>query len=727
MNAMLSFFIQRNEKKIEVFFDDPGCLGFVEIPNAVLYGRAQYVNIKPGAKKEEVSLFDATRNIEEATERQRIKELFGYFWSTGNVGNTDDKGDEAFSTYKLPLKARRFSDGLQKAIKVNIDDFESFQHELTKWYKSGFPRCFKEYKVEKKRDSGLDQLRETNSAYITIPSPIFYDPIGPMAYDVCDYHTKPQTRLQRLFFNDGCGLREVLIPTAALITGPDHGHFVMTTLPNQEMLPLWNVEHIKSKKTDTVVICGCIQDAEALQRANEDMENIVFTGILGDKLERVDFSPLSGKNVAFLVSNHNGSSLEDAYKETETVFSFLREHVEAKDYAFVQRQVNYPDSTSTIATPRALASAYYHHSPEVVPDFQLLPMDEYEFNAMLAKIEQRAVPFWIKPSDAQQEKESRVDDFLVRGILYKGVTTLFAGKSGTKKTHFSLLLGRYVVAGDKPFFKDRFWTRAKPEGYPKKVVYWCFDDISERELRKMNLIYKKNLPQKFADNFFIESAPESVMNPSIKKNQKEMMKYAFKGQLGLPVELLIIDTLSDLKGQGHSVDSLKLLADFKKLVMPDLAILVLHHVTDVGNILGGSGIKRGPRIALCLERGEDKAEVFKLTYVDSTNASLAPEEKEPFFFKFDELGVKEHNPTHSRLKMRQILAQYYKDDDYNHYTKEEIGVLLGYSGRTIQKKEGSSKTTNPGDTNVPPPEQASNDVAGHAQELANNEERSTSE
>ena len=190
----------------------------------------------------------------------------------------------------------------------------------------------------------------------------------------------------------------------------------MTTIPNQELLPLWNAERIEAKKTDTVVICGNIQDAEALQRINEDMENVAFTGILGDKLERVDFSLLSGKNVAFLVSNHNGGSLEDAYKETETVFSFLREHIDAKDYAFVQRQVNYPDSTSTIATPRALASAYYHHGPEVVPKSQLLPMDEYEFNAMLAKIEQRAVPFWIKPADAQQEKESRVDDFLVRGI-----------------------------------------------------------------------------------------------------------------------------------------------------------------------------------------------------------------------------------------------------------------------------------------------------------------------
>ena len=440
----LFFFVQRNEKRLWVSLDNPECLGFTEITETP-YERYKFVNVKPNAKIEEVSLFDATRNIEESTEQQRIEELFSYFWNMGNIGNIDDKGDTPFSSYKIPLNAQRFSDNLQKAAKANADDFESFQIQLAKWYKSGFPRYLKEFKNMKGRNDGLLNSCETNSISNTIPSPVFYEPIGSMAYDVCDYHTKPQTRLQRLFFNDGCGLREALIPTT-LITGHERGHFAMTTVPNQEMLPLWNHERIMSKATDTVVICGCIQDAEALQRANADFENVAFAGIMGDELERVNFAPLSGKNVAFLISNHNGGSLEDAYEETEKVFIYIRDRIEAKEYAFYQRKVNYPDSTSTIATPEALASAYYHHSPEVEPDSMLLPMDEYEFNTMLAKIRQRAEPFWIKPASTSDMLESRVDDFLVRGILYKGMTTLFAGRSGPKKTHFALILGRYVVA-----------------------------------------------------------------------------------------------------------------------------------------------------------------------------------------------------------------------------------------------------------------------------------------
>jgi len=681
-DTKLFFTVREGKRDYGISLDDPRCLVFTDITNE--FQKYHLISIKPGASFEEISLFDATRTVEDCSEQQRIEELLNYFNWLGNIGSVDDSGSGTYSLIKTQFRPQRFSDFLQKAEKSDIDGFKSFQHQLTQWCRSGFPHICKIIHAEN-NEFGRDNVIWKSPK---VPSPIFYEPIGMMAYDICTYHSEPQTRLQRLFFNSGCGLREALIPTSHL-SGKEASRIVMAPMSKQEVFPLWNHERIMSKATDTVVICGCIQDAEALQRANANFENVAFAGIMGDQLEQVNFAPLSGKKVAFLISNHNGGSLEDAYKETEKVFTYIREHVEVKEYAFYQRLVNYPDSTSTIATPEALASAYYHHCPEVDPHSMLLPMDEYEFNAMLAKIRQRAEPFWIKPARMPSPEENRVDDFLVRGILYKGMTTLFAGRSGAKKTHFALTLGRYVVAGDKPFLRDRFWTRAQPSGYPKKVVYWCFDDISERELKKMNYIYKKNLPPQFADNFFIESAPEAVLNPDIQNIQKEMVKYAFKGQLGLPVELLIIDTLSDLKGQQHTVDSLKLLSDFKKLMMPDLAILVLHHITDVGNIRGGSGVKRGPRIAMTLKKDKDLPDVFNLTYADSTNISLAPEEKQMFSFVFDDLEVKEVNQNISRNKWRQKLADYYRTKDYMKYTNEEVGVLLGCSARTIQGKTDS--------------------------------------
>ena len=152
---------------------------------------------------------------------------------------------------------------------------------------------------------------------------------------------------------------------------------------------------IMKEATDTVVICGCIQDAEALQRANgAKNENVIFTGFVGDKLDRVDFSPLNEKNVVFLISNHNGMSMADAYFEAEKVYQYLTKPKRGKkkliipEFAFVQRQVEYPDS-STIGTPKDLASVYYHNRPKINPQatFPKIPlMDESDFTTMLAKI-----------------------------------------------------------------------------------------------------------------------------------------------------------------------------------------------------------------------------------------------------------------------------------------------------------------------------------------------------
>ena len=87
-----------------------------------------------------------------------------------------------------------------------------------------------------------------------------------------------------------------------------------------------------------------------------------------------------------------------------------------------------------------------------------------------------------------------------------------------------------------------------------------------------------------------------------------------------------------------------------------------------------------------------------MAYEDSTNISLAPEEKNRFSFIFDGLEVKEHAPAHSRKEWARILADYYKNSDYMEYTNDEVGILLGYSGRSVQKKKtrkGNKKAVGP--------------------------------
>lgn len=569
--------------------------------------------------------------------------------------------------------------------------FEEFQSKLGRWSKACFPRYFsRKYVTKMPRYYGINPdfkgKYKQEQVSIELPSAVIYNPLGPMAYDVREYRALPQIRFQRLFDNpDGNGLRECLIPSV-LIQENGYRYNLMTGLPNMEKMPLWNINRIMSPDTETVVLCGCIQDAEALQRANEDVKNVAFTSYIGDYLEQIDFSPLAEKKVVFLISNYNDISLATAYEEVAIIHEYLSEKIKPNlditEFAFVQRQVQYPDTTS-IATPKDLASVYYHNRPKVDPESLIPPMNESEFHTMLARIRNPHEPFWKLSTSVPQTPESRVDNFIVRGFLYKGETTLLAGKSGSKKTHFALVLGRYVVAGDKPFLSDRFWTRAKPEGFPKKVVYWCFDDVSKKEIEQQNALYKKGLSKEFADNFFIESAPATLIgNFETKALKKALEGYNYQGFSGLPVSLLIIDHLTALKGEDHRAEALSILSKFKREAMPDLAILVLHHCGQRG-ILSKTGVTMGPRINVTMKKN---GTVFELAYDDSTNISLADVEKEPFSFVYDGLGVKVHAPKHNSEEMFRLVANYYKNEDYMQYDNDEIGILLGYNGETVGKK-----------------------------------------
>ena len=688
----LYYTVKYKGKNYSLSFLNPRCFEFEErtADTAFLYNTSVYREIKDSDTLEDVSMFDATQTFKKHSEQKRIEELLDLFHREGAPYDLFKIGS-SFKPQKIlaPLPT----------LAVDIREFERFQRELSRWSKACFPRHFIRHDLKTKPQYYTQspiffpEYDDPVERSIELPSPVFYKPLGSMAYDIREYRSLPQIRFQRLFLNpDGCGLREALVPTVCIQEKNGDQYYLMTGLPNMNRMPLWNVKRIMSPDTETVVLCGCIQDAEALQRANEDVNNVAFTSYIGDYLEQIDFSPLAEKRVVFLISNYNDISLAAAYEEVAIIHEYLSEiimpNLKIAEFAFVQRQVQYPDN-SAIATPKDLASAYYYHHPKVDPESLIPPMNESEFRTMLSESRNSHEPFWKPSASVPQTPKSRVDNFIVRGFLYKGETTLLAGKSGSKKTHFALVLGRYVVAGDIPFLSDRFWTRSQPKGFPKKVVYWCFDDVSEGEINQQGALYKKDLSKEFADNLFIELAPATLIgNFETKALKKALEGYNYKGFPGLPVSLLIIDHLTALKGEDNRAEALSILSKFKREAMPNLAILVLHHCGQRG-ILSKTGVTMGPRINVTMKKNGN---VFELAYDDSTNISIADVEKEPFSFVYDGLGVKVHEPKYNSEEMFKLIANYYKNEDYMQYNDNEIGILMGFCGKTAgDKRKGKKK------------------------------------
>lgn len=685
------------------------------------------ISIKPGAKLEEISIYDSMRTFNDYADSTRIDELSRITCPT-SVWHT-------YAPFRLDstFLPQQFPDTLPTTPNADEDDFISFQNELKKWYKAAFPRFYKRFVLKEKKEesstfgdqpnpgSELKEIKDDSDHIpVNLPSPIFYDKIGPMAYVISDdNNTLSETRFYRLFLNNGCGLREALIP-ACFIQGKGWERAIMTGLPNRDHLPLWNLQRIMSPDTKTVVLCSCIQDAEALHRDNEDIDDVAFTSFVdvGENLELIDFSPLVGKNVVFLISNHNGKSLADEYERIGKVFEFIKEsNIKINDCVFVQREVQYPDSTLTIATPGELASIYYHTPPTITPSSLIPPMDETEFFSMIAKIrkERETPPFWA-PIEQEPVKDNPAHDILIRSLLYRNSITVLAGPPSAGKSRFCRSLIRYLVKGNsKKYMKERFWARCCA-GTTMKILYWNFDCIPN--LKSWREICLRGLNEKQKRDIFIEDAPfdEEFFNsfsgrPDVRAYRKKLAKYTFKGTPGHPLDLLIVDTLVSVWNKTNIEGSLRFLNLLMKS-MPGMAVLAIHHTSELGKPLGGGDPRRLPRIVMTMERinrtvtftpskktketsskDTDKkhpkkktvTSLYKFMY-DKISTSHADVEALPFYcVREDEDMYSVYKPSCTRDEMFSSIVYHYRNNDDEHPINEVIGAMLGYSYREVQK------------------------------------------
>lgn len=485
------------------------------------------------------------------------------------------------------------------------------------------------------------------------------------------------------------------------------GSFTATVgLPDKQIL--FNLHLIA--QAETVVICSSLEVALANQQSNPG-EAVVFTAFVCDGLrfDQVDFTPLTGKSVRLLVSNHSGLTLAEYYLRTVSLYEYLRDEVKIDHIGFIQMAVYYPD-ISGVYDVDALMAVHRLQRPAIV-EGSVIELDEGDFSEILprvaAEIERKRnqsqdLPFWESTDLICQvgtvkaiTQEKLVDKMIMRPFVVRGQITMIESAPGIGKTCLTTALCAQIVGSNAPFLTERCWTRCTPPDNSKsgyKVVYLTFDSDGAASISEHRADFAGDLGERDSD--FIQYDMSGDMNNytdeiNYNKFVEFLKSFYAQGTEGRPVDVLVIDTLlSFAHGTVNNAHLMlrKLCEDF-----PDMAIILIHHLNKANETYGGVKGTMFPRTILSVFRTEEQESKGKRAtledaftiQVEKSSMNKIPEDGESFAVKLDS---KNHfvvvESVRTLEEMRKTLVEQY-EKKYS-LTQEEIGRLFGVTSRSIR-------------------------------------------
>ena len=473
-------------------------------------------------------------------------------------------------------------------------------------------------------------------------------------------------------------------------------------------LPLYNSFGIKRiEESEKIVVCGSLEDADILQRKNDNIKKYAFVAFVCDPgcYYQVDFTPFAGKSIEFLISNHSTKTIEQERTNFVGLYHFLKnKKYKIKDFSFRERTVVYPQKQ--LVTPSDYYDLYSNYRPRIISNNIY---SEAEFLSLHEKGTQnnesdRKVNF-TKLSRIGRPKHLNLtaEKTLLRPFIRRGCTTVLTGDPGIGKSRFAIAMAAQVAGSKTEFLKDRLWTRClssegEKTGY--KVVYWVFDDVDQDDISLQRSFFARGLSSDQDRNLFIEPA-RSIRKRDCENLKEELKKYSSIGTPNHPVDFLIIDTLL-----SFARSPVKIFSAFEELVrlkdeLPGLAILVLHHNSKEGNPYGGILATNMPRVIIEMKRDNtsvlDDLEVPITLNVIKHSNEHAGIDILPFDIKLDDDHFVVTNNSELPLEMVQKLVIHeYKHNRLESYSSTDIGRLLGVGRKpieTIWKKDGTKEET----------------------------------
>lgn len=403
-------------------------------------------------------------------------------------------------------------------------------------------------------------------------------------------------------------------------------------IPGVGLSPLYNLDLLSKEECQTVILTDSIEIADLNQE--KAPKGVVFTSSLCDsgRYEEVDWSPLKGKNLYWLIVNHSCCTMVDAYRKATSIRGYLLEK-EKLELKFIQMPVKYPDKWSLCRHLMDVVEYRRNNHPEIDAE-NITVLSGVEFNSYLEKaenfIKNPPKDWWETAKEVPQEEEeeelSTVEqEFLMHPILPRGEAVMLYAEKNRGKSFISYVicacLTAYREKGTESFLPERFWVVNRNTKYNQhKVLYLDFENggkiIKDRLDAIGDLYWSEEHKEKSRSNFILKDMLKEVKSYDYSQISNHQLifdmldKAKSQGNPGQPVDLLVIDTYSKFVGKENIGTTPPFSELLKRLRQINLSVLVVDHAKDDKSVTGFSEKLEDMNTVILLYRKCDHACTF---------------------------------------------------------------------------------------------------------------------
>ena len=457
-------------------------------------------------------------------------------------------------------------------------------------------------------------------------------------YSFADRYGETVMRVAKLI--DSNEKEKTFIPFTSWMFGNSTRREILN-IPYSGKQPLYQLDLLLKPEVENVILTVSLEFA-ALNKNIDDAVISSFFCMPGE-FDTVDWKPLRGKNVYYLVMNHSALKLEGAYCRANALYEFLAENEPDISLHFIQCPIHYSEATERVAE---------EYVKELTRD------DFFEnYEKSLEELNRRSLEWWKTEEEKQeaqvQQSQSSLPEYVLHPILRRGEATMIYAPKGIGKSYFALSIAGCVAStkakGPRALIPEKWWVANHS---PNKVLYLDFENDSATISERLNGISRAyGLGDEPGQYLIIQDMQkESSMDFLAPENQQKLLTMIEaanrQGDPEKNVNLLVIDTFTKFVVQEDSTSAARFSDFLKKMNERNIATLILTHTDAKSSVKGFKAKLEDMYASILLDRESDTQahsleEPLRVT-IKHYRGTLSEQLLQPFWismkdgvFKFD--------------------------------------------------------------------------------------------